>query len=140
MILTSVAAASVALLSTSPVVSGAPVVVTDYKQLVGTVGSNNDYGTGERFVRYTIPQLGNDASPQNPWYGRLVGVWGVLFGHGVGGSRVVCLCRASRDDPLRKQQYSAFCIFCVVSLFWMPSHISPSTNPSCPFVLGSRLM
>lgn len=52
-LLASVAAASMALLSTSPAVSGAPVVVTDYKQLVGTVGSNNDYDTGERFSRYT---------------------------------------------------------------------------------------
>lgn len=39
------------LLTTSPDVSGAPVVVTDYKQLVGTIGSNNDYDTGERFAR-----------------------------------------------------------------------------------------
>ena len=51
-LLASVAAALMALLSTSPAVSGAPVVVTDYKQLVGTVGSNNDYNTGERFSRY----------------------------------------------------------------------------------------
>lgn len=50
------AAASVGLLSTSPAVSGAPVVVTDYKQLVGIVGSNNDYNTGERFSRYTRNQ------------------------------------------------------------------------------------
>lgn len=48
-LLASVAAASMALL---PVILGAPVVVTDYKQLVGTVGSNNDYNTGERFSRY----------------------------------------------------------------------------------------
>ncbi|CAB1116535.1 unnamed protein product [Ectocarpus sp. CCAP 1310/34] len=48
-----VALASAALLlsTSSPVVSGAPVVVTDYKQLVGTIGSNNDYDTGERFAR-----------------------------------------------------------------------------------------
>lgn len=30
----------------------APVVVTDYDQLVGTIGSNNIYETGERFDRY----------------------------------------------------------------------------------------
>lgn len=52
-LLVSVAAASMALLSNSPLVSSAPVVVTDYKQLVGTVGSGNDYNTGERFSRYT---------------------------------------------------------------------------------------
>lgn len=54
-LLASTAVASVALLSTFPamVFGAAPVVVTDYKQLVGTIGSNNDYGTGERFTRYT---------------------------------------------------------------------------------------
>ncbi len=52
-IVSSVAAASLALLSTSPsLVAGAPVVVTDYKQLVGTIGVADDYGTGERFSRY----------------------------------------------------------------------------------------
>ena len=57
-VLSCVAAASLALLSTSPsvVVSGAPVVVTDYRQLVGTVGSNDLYSTGERFSRYAHSQ------------------------------------------------------------------------------------
>ncbi|CAM9872585.1 unnamed protein product [Pylaiella littoralis] len=52
-LLISTAAASVALLVTLPtaVVAAAPVVVTDYKQLVGTIGSNNDFDTGERFAR-----------------------------------------------------------------------------------------
>ncbi|CAM9935769.1 unnamed protein product, partial [Ectocarpus fasciculatus] len=50
-----VAAASAALLlGSSPAALGAPVVVTDYKQLVGTIGSNDDYGTGERFSREGI--------------------------------------------------------------------------------------
>ncbi|CAM9389453.1 unnamed protein product, partial [Hapterophycus canaliculatus] len=54
-LLASVAVISVTLLSTTPaVVSGAPVVVTDYKQLVGTIGSNDDYATGERFTREGI--------------------------------------------------------------------------------------
>lgn len=51
-LLASVAVISVTLFSTAPaVVSGAPVVVTDYKQLVGTIGSNDEYATGERFTR-----------------------------------------------------------------------------------------
>lgn len=55
-LLASVAAASITLLSTSHVVLGAPVVVTDYKQLVGTIGSSDDYNTGERFSRYTTSE------------------------------------------------------------------------------------
>ncbi|CAM9512269.1 unnamed protein product [Pylaiella littoralis] len=53
----STALASVALLVIFPAalisaaVPAAPVVVTNYKQLVGTIGSNNNYGTGERFYR-----------------------------------------------------------------------------------------
>lgn len=35
-------------------VSAAPVVVTDYPGLVGTVGSNDQFNTGERFERYTV--------------------------------------------------------------------------------------
>lgn len=37
-------------------VFGEPVAVTNYKQLVGTIGSNNEYNTGERFTRYVIKQ------------------------------------------------------------------------------------
>lgn len=47
----SIAAASMALLSTCPGIAGDPVVVTNYKQLVGSIGSNDDYNTGERFSR-----------------------------------------------------------------------------------------
>lgn len=53
----STALASVALLVIFPAAlisaaaPAAPVVVTNYKQLVGTIGSNNNYGTGERFYR-----------------------------------------------------------------------------------------
>lgn len=47
-------AGAAALMLSSPVsqVCGAPVVVTDYNGLVATIGSNNDYQTGERFTRY----------------------------------------------------------------------------------------
>ena len=47
--------AVVALLSTSSGVCGAPVEVTDYAGLVGIVGTNDDYMTGERFNRYDTP-------------------------------------------------------------------------------------
>lgn len=45
-------AAAFLLSSPDSQVCGAPVVVTDYNGLVATVGSNNDYDTGERFNRY----------------------------------------------------------------------------------------
>lgn len=45
-------AAAWALRSTSlPGVYSAPVVVTDFAGLVGTIGSTNEYDTGERFAR-----------------------------------------------------------------------------------------
>lgn len=52
-------AAAAALLLNAPnsQVCGAPVVVTDYNGLVATIGSNNDYGTGERFNRYVLLSL-----------------------------------------------------------------------------------
>lgn len=46
------AVTAVALLSTSSGVCAAPVEVTDYAGLVGIVGANDDYKTGERFNRY----------------------------------------------------------------------------------------
>lgn len=45
-------AATLLLSSPDSQVCGAPVVVTDYNGLVATIGSNNDYDTGERFNRY----------------------------------------------------------------------------------------
>lgn len=50
------AVAAVALLSASSGVCGAPVEVTDYAGLVGIVGKNDDYMTGERFNRCGTPQ------------------------------------------------------------------------------------
>ena len=42
---------AVALLGASCGVSAAPVVVSDYPGLVGTIGANNSFGTGDRFYR-----------------------------------------------------------------------------------------
>lgn len=43
--------AAVVLLGVSCDVSGTPVVVTDYRGLVGTIGSDEKFQTGERFSR-----------------------------------------------------------------------------------------
>lgn len=48
------AVTAVALLSTSSGVCAAPVEVTDYAGLVGIVGANDDYKTGERFNREVL--------------------------------------------------------------------------------------
>lgn len=54
------AVAAVALLCTCSRVCGAPVEVTDYAGLVGIVGTNDDYKTGERFNRYDTPSCTMD--------------------------------------------------------------------------------